>query len=268
VHEMVEPTLSKLGIPIKACNVPVHHYGRLDQDKVIAKGKEYYRLGIAKIEQTNGDYSALKEFAIQASEIGQYEEAVDVWRKVIDLQPHDAAAHMNMGYAFLMMRQYDKAIEYSKTAMEIDPELREAALNYAGAEMIAGGVHAAVSTLENLLKKHADYPPAMGRLAAAYIVCARKEDGLRLIEKLNSKGYDGASVLEEQARAFMAESKFEAAVLLLTAAIEKGIGNGSLHDLLADCRSKVDGGSATGNSMDCPNSMPQASDLHGNSLSL
>ena len=49
---------------------------------------------------------------------------------------------------------------------------------------------------------------------------------LRYLEKLNSRGFDGASVLEEQARAFMAESKFEAAAFLLTSAVEKGIGNG------------------------------------------
>jgi Flp pilus assembly protein TadD len=121
--------------------------------------------------------------------------------------------------------------------------------------MIAGEVHAAVSTLEHLLEKHADYPPAMGRLAAAYIVSGRKEDGLRMIQKLNSRGYDGVSALEEQARAFMAESKFETAVLLLTAAVEKGAGNGSINDLLADCRSKIVGSSDSENPIDFSGSL-------------
>ena len=269
VHELVEPTLSKLGIQIKACDVPVHHYGRLDQDKVISKGKEYYRLGIAKIEQTKGDYNALKELAIQASEIGEYEEAVKVWRKVIELQPNDAAAHMNMGFAFLMMRQYDRAIQFSKIAMQLDPELREAALNYSGAEMIAGDVHTAVSTLEHIMEKHADYPPAMGRLAAAYIVSGRKEEGLRYLEKLNSRGFDCASVLEEQALAFMAESKFEAAVSLLISAVEKGIGNGSMNDLLAECRSKIDCPAPIGNPIDFPNSLQRrSSEQNDNSVAL
>jgi tetratricopeptide (TPR) repeat protein len=269
VHELVEPTLSKLGIKIKTCDVPVHHYGKLDPDKLIAKGKEYYRLGIAKIEQTQGDYNALKELAIQASEIGEYEEAVKVWRKVIELQPQDAGAHMNMGFAFLMMKQYDRAIQFSRIAMQLDPELREAALNYSGAEMIAGDVHTAVSTLEHLLGKHPDYPPAMGRLAAAYIVSGREEEGFRYIQKLNSKGFDGASALEEQARAFMAEAKFETAVLLLAAAIEKGIGNGSMNDLLAEYRSKIDGSAANGNSIDFSRSLQrQPDELHGNSAAL
>jgi GT2 family glycosyltransferase/Flp pilus assembly protein TadD len=269
VHELVEPTLVKLGFKIKTCDIPVHHYGRLDQDKLIAKGKEYYRLGLAKIDQTNGDHNALKEFAIQASEIGEYEEAVKVWRKVIELQPNDAVAHMNMGFACAMLRQYEQAIEYSKTAMEIDPELREAALNYSGAEMIAGDLHAAVSTLEHILDKNAEYPPAMGRLAVAYIVCGRKEDGLRLIVRLNSKGFDCASVLEDQARAFMAESKFGTAGLLLTVAVENGIDNGSMNELLAECRLKIGGSAANGNPIDFSRSLQrQPDELHGNSAAL
>jgi GT2 family glycosyltransferase/Flp pilus assembly protein TadD/glycosyltransferase involved in cell wall biosynthesis len=269
VHELVEPALSKLGTQIKECDVPVHHYGRLDQDKLAAKGKEYYRLGLAKIEQNRGDHNALREFAIQASEIGEYEEAVKVWQKVIELQPNDAVANMNLGFAFLMLRQYDKAIKFSKTAMEIDPELREAALNYAGAEMFSGDVLIAASTLEQLLERHPDYPPAMGRLAAAYILSGRKEEGLRFIEKLISKGFDGARVLEEQARAFMAESKFEAAVCILTSAVEKGIDNGSMNDLLAVCRSKIDGSAPICNPADYSSYLQrQPSELHGNSAAL
>jgi tetratricopeptide (TPR) repeat protein len=219
----------------------VHHYGRLNQDKLMAKGKEYYRLGIAKIEQTQGDCNALRELAIQASEIGEYEEAVGVWQKVIARQPNDAVAHMNLGFAFLMMRKYACAAEFSKNAMAIDPDLREAALNYAAAEMFAGDIRTAISTLEHLLERHADYPPAMGRLAAAYIVSGRKAEGLRYLEKLNSREFDCAGAWEEQARAFISESKHEAAALLLAAAIEKGLGNGRMSHLLAECRSRIEG---------------------------
>jgi tetratricopeptide (TPR) repeat protein len=269
VHELVEPTLAKLGIKVKACDVPVHHYGRLDQDKLVAKGKEYYRLGIAKIEQTKGDYNALKELAIQASEIGEYEAAVNVWQKVIEIQSKDAVAHMNMGFAFLMMRKYDRAIEFSKIAMELDPELREAALNYSAAEMIAGDIRTAISTLEDLLEKNADYPPAMGRLAAAYMVTGRKEEGFRYLDKLKSKGFDCASALEEQSRSFIAEGKIEPAAVLLKSAIEKGIANGSINDLFAECRSKIDCSTPTCKPIDFTSSLPlQTAELQRNTATI
>jgi Flp pilus assembly protein TadD len=135
--------------------------------------------------------------------------------------------------------------------------------------MFSGDVLIAASTLEQLLERHPDYPPAMGRLAAAYILSGRKEEGLRFIEKLISKGFDGARVLEEQARAFMAESKFEAAVCILTSAVEKGIDNGSMNDLLAVCRSKIDGSAPICNPADYSSYLQrQPSELHGNSAAL
>jgi tetratricopeptide (TPR) repeat protein len=239
VHELVEPSLKKLGIKIKTCDIPVHHYGRLNQDRLIAKGKEYYRLGMCKIGQTQGDYNALKELAIQASEIGEYGEAVNVWQKVIELNSNDAVAYMNMGFAFLMMRQYEQALKFSKAAMEIDPDLREAALNYSAAEMIAGDISKAISVLECILKKHVDYPPAMGRLAAACIVSGQKEEGGRYLDKLKTKGFDFVGMLEEQSRAFISENKIEPAIALLKTAMEKGVSNGSIHALLAECLQKI-----------------------------
>jgi glycosyltransferase involved in cell wall biosynthesis len=269
VHELVEPTLKKVGIKIKACDVPIHHYGRLNKDKVIAKGKEYYLLGKKKIEETQSDYNALKELAIQASEIGEYEEAVKVWQKVIEIQPKDAVAHMNMGFAFLMMRRYDQAIEFSKIAMELDPELREAALNYSAAEMIAGDVRTAISALENLLEKNVDYPPAMGRLAAAYIVSGQKEEGFRYIDKIKSKGFDCAGALEEQSRSFIAEGKIEPAAVLLKSAIEKGIANRSIHELFAECRSKIDCSASICEPSEFTSGLPmQAAELQRNAATI
>jgi glycosyltransferase involved in cell wall biosynthesis len=241
VHEFVEPTLQKLGIKIKICDVPVHHYGRLNQSKLIAKGKEYFRIGITKIEKTKGDYKALTELAIQASEIGEYEEAVNVWQKVIELKSNDAVVFMNMGFAFLMMKQYDKAMEHSKKAMDLDPDLKEAALNYAAAELIAGDVRKAISTLENILKKHLDYPPAMGRLAAACMIDGRKEEGVRYLDRLTAKGFDCPGMLEEQSRSFHSEGKIEQALVLLQEALERRKTNSSTHALLAECRQKMKG---------------------------
>jgi len=239
VHELVEPALERLGIEVKACDVPVHHYGRLDPDKLLAKGKEYFRLGLAKIEHCKDDGKALKELAIQASEIGEYDEAVRIWKQVVALQPNDAAAHMNMGFAHLMMRQYPETISTSRKAMELDPHLREAVINYSAAEMIAGDLLTAISTLETLLEKNPNYPPAMGRLAAAYLVAGRKEEGLRSLDALKARGFDCAGALTEQAQSFIAENKVESATLLLESAIESGTANGRSNALLAECRTRL-----------------------------
>ncbi|MEI6154124.1 MAG: glycosyltransferase, partial [Deltaproteobacteria bacterium] len=59
VHEFVEGTLEAAGIEIKPSDIPVHHYGRFDKDKILAKGREYFLLGKKKIEQMKDDVKAL-----------------------------------------------------------------------------------------------------------------------------------------------------------------------------------------------------------------
>jgi hypothetical protein len=46
-------------------------------------------------------------------------------------------------------------------------------------------------------------------------------------------------MLEEQSRAFLSEGKIEQAVVLLQAAIEKGMANGSINALHSECLQKI-----------------------------
>ena len=84
VHETVESTIKKCGIQINPCSIPIHHYGRLNHAEVISKGKEYFLLGRKKMEETGEDINALRELAIQAAEIGEYDEAITIWKKVLE----------------------------------------------------------------------------------------------------------------------------------------------------------------------------------------
>jgi Flp pilus assembly protein TadD len=218
VHELVEPTLKQVGIQMKDCDVPVHHYGKMDPDKVITKGSEYYRLGLKKIEETNGGYRALKELAVQASELEEYDEAVKIWEKAIAVNSKDAVAYINAGYAYFMIKQYDKASVLSQKALELDPDLREAVLNFAGCEFMLGKVKNAIKLLEKILEKEPDYPPAMGRIAAAYIIDGKEKEGLECMRRLQQREYNCSKLIEEQAQELFSQGRADQAMLLREAA--------------------------------------------------
>lgn len=252
VHELVEPTLAEAGVAIEACDIPVHHYGRLDPDKVRAKGEDYYRLGMKKIQAAAGDPEALKELAVQAAELGKYHEALTIWEKVLECGRPDAVAYMNVGYAHLMLNRYAEAAAFSKKALELDPDMREAALNYSGCELIAGNAKSAIALLESMLQKEPDYPPAMARIAAAYFIERRREEGRACLERLHRKGFDCSSVLAEQSKAFYAQNRIDQALALIDAAIETNHVNPEIHELLAACtRLKEGGRSAAADSGAC-----------------
>jgi tetratricopeptide (TPR) repeat protein len=236
VHELVEPSLKDIGIQIKNCAIPVHHYGRLDQDRVIAKGKEYYRLGKNKVLESNGDYQALKQLAIQASEIGEYAEALTIWEELLKRNPNDPAVHLNLGFAHIRLSQYDQGLICSRNAYDMNPNSKEAGLNYAGCELVAGDVTKAISVLEQLLNKNTVYPPALARLSAAYLLAGQRQKGLKCLERLRSDRFDCAEILSEQARLFLSQGRVENAILLLEAAIETNNVNADTHLLLGECR--------------------------------
>ena len=50
VHELVEPSLRRTGIPIKKCAVPIHHYGMLNRKKQVKKKSRYYTLDFSHSE--------------------------------------------------------------------------------------------------------------------------------------------------------------------------------------------------------------------------
>jgi hypothetical protein len=59
------------------------------------------------------------------------------------------------------------------------------------------------------------------------MIDGRKEEGLRYLDRLTTKGFDCSSMLEEQSRAFHSEGKIEQALVLLQAALERRMTNGS-----------------------------------------
>jgi GT2 family glycosyltransferase/2-polyprenyl-3-methyl-5-hydroxy-6-metoxy-1,4-benzoquinol methylase/Tfp pilus assembly protein PilF len=222
VHELVEVSVRKIGLEIKHTDIPVHHYGRFDKDKLLMKGKEYFLLGMRKLEEMKGDMKALRELAIQASELKEYETAVDLWKKVIESNPNDAGAYLNISYAYLRLEKYREGLVSSKRATELDPDMKEAALNYADSEFIIGDVGNTISVLEKVLQRDPDYPPAMALLAAALYTTGRREAGLALFEKLRKKGFHCAEFLHLHHQTAVSLGREDQAIMLLQATVDSG----------------------------------------------
>jgi glycosyltransferase involved in cell wall biosynthesis/MoaA/NifB/PqqE/SkfB family radical SAM enzyme len=240
VHEFVEASLEREGIGVKLLDIPVHHYGRFDRNKLLAKGREYFLLGIEKIEQMKGDIKALKELAVQASELGEFETGVELWKKVIDLDRNDPAAFLNISYAYMKMGKYEEALSMSRRATELDPTMKEAVLNYAGSELIVGEISKAISALKNLMQTDPDYPPALALAGAAYYVGGQKEKGFRFLERLRKKGFNCAEFLEEQYYGVVTQGKLDQGLSLLEVAMRTGNITKDTHRLFAECQARQD----------------------------
>jgi glycosyltransferase involved in cell wall biosynthesis len=240
VHELVDPVLKRNGIEIKKCPIPVHHYGRLDKDKLDRKGEIYFDIGRKKLAAMGEDLNALRELAIQATILEKNQEAFELWQRLLALNPNPtlaAIAYVNIGTIYNRQGKFEDALEAGKKAVECDPNLKEARYNQAMAELHCGNAPQAIRVLDDLLKGFPNYPPAQFILSAAYCCSNQKEKGLEGIIKL--KGTPMGAHLDipclELAQSLIAAGKMEYALWVLGAVIESDIVNPQLLTLFKEC---------------------------------
>ncbi|MGD8472469.1 MAG: tetratricopeptide repeat protein, partial [Desulfobacteraceae bacterium] len=240
VHEMVDPVLKRKGIEIKKCSVQVHHYGRLDQEKLDRKGEIYFDIGHKKLSEKGEDINALRELAIQATILEKNQEAYELWQRLLALNPNPklaAIAYVNMGTIYSRMEKFEEALDAGKKAVACDPDLKEAHYNNAMAELHCGNAQNAIRILESLLTGFPDYPPAQFILSAAYCCGDQKEKGLDGIRKLKNTPMGAHLHIPclELGQSLLAAKNVQYAVWVLGAAIECDMVNKEILDLFNEC---------------------------------
>ena len=237
VHESVESSLKRNGIKIRRSDIPVHHHGQLDRVKYIVKGDKYYPLGIKKLEEMGENLDSLTELAVQCGgEFGKYEEALELWKRVLKIDPGNIKAFLNMGTAYLELERYEAAHTSLKMAIALNPDLKEAIVIYTTCEMLIGDAGKTIPTLEGLLKKVPGYPMALAILAAAYCVEGERKKGLKHIKRLTRMGFKCADYLHDLSERLVSTGKTNRAVSLLESAVESGNGTREIRSLLSELK--------------------------------
>lgn len=234
VHELVESSLKKAGIPIKDCIIPVHHYGKLNAEKNAVKGEAYYQLGLKKLDEKEDELKALYELAIQAGGIGKYDEAVALWQKLIAINPSVPTAYINLGSAYLNLRKIDGAIKASQKAMELAPDSKEAAYNHALYQLYAGNTEEAILEFEKQIKKTPDYPLAMAGLFIAYGIRGDREKVKKYLEMLQGKSFSVEGYIYSNSKKLESFGRLDSAISLLESAVENNTVNKDILTILAD----------------------------------
>ncbi|MCP3954984.1 MAG: tetratricopeptide repeat protein [Desulfobacterales bacterium] len=167
VHEMVEPSLARAGIPIVPCDIPVHHYGKLDQVRSLSKGEDYYNIGLKKLADMEQSTLGIRELAIQAQTLGDYQGAARLWERLLLLEPDQAQLYINLGSVYLELGEYNQAQKITQRARDLDPGIKESHFNHALIRLYQGDAIGAAGVLEDLAAAHPEYTAARFMLAAA-----------------------------------------------------------------------------------------------------
>ncbi|MCD6185164.1 MAG: glycosyltransferase, partial [Deltaproteobacteria bacterium] len=245
VHEMLDLSLIREKAKVQKCDIPVHHYGKLDEKNCTEKGEKYYLMGISKLEEMGDSEIALRELAVQAGVLGKNEDAIDLWQRflALDLDPANqfiGDAYINMASAHGRIGRYEDASNSSKKAMELFPDMKEAPYSYAYAELYRGNAEETISIIEKLLVQFPEYPPACFLQIMAYICNGMKKKGMDGLEHLKKTltNFVVSVALHEFVKGLVSANKIEYSLLLLEAAMESNITSKDILSLFSECLKK------------------------------
>lgn len=203
VHELVDPSVKRAGLKVIDSNIPVHHYGCLNESRTKEKAVAYFRMGYSKLDRLGNDAAALRELAVQAGQLEYWPEALELWQRLLTLRPDYAEAYVNMAAAYWQIGKYGQSLESAQKACGLAPHMKEAAYNLAVSWLMLGNAERATVVLTELLDTHSDYLAARFMLAAA-AGCAGDMDrcvkNYRKMKKMQVGEALGAGIADLQQR--------------------------------------------------------------------
>lgn len=234
IHEIVEPSLERAGIPVNDCEIPVHHYGFLDEERTKEKKQAYYELGIKKLAKNETDIKALYELAVQAGELARHTEAVELWEKTLALNPALDVAWFNLGYNLLMLSRFEESRQASLKALELRPDYREVITNLAMCELCLGCSDEALALLKASLARHPDDPNTLLLAGISLVCCGNPEEGKSYFKTLRERQISFAEFLNECAVKLQTAGKNGSARDLLNLMRDEGYHNHRSEEILRE----------------------------------
>lgn len=95
-------------------------------------------------------------------------EAIDVYLKVLEMDPNHAAAHINLGTLYYNRQEYALAERHYRSAIEIDPRYALAHFDLGNVLDETGRVQEAIATYKTAIQLAPTYADAHYNLALAY----------------------------------------------------------------------------------------------------
>jgi tetratricopeptide (TPR) repeat protein/peroxiredoxin len=127
--------------------------------------------------------NAWNNLGLLATRAGRTQEAVEYFRKALELSPDHLVALENLGNAYRQQRNWAEAQKALERAVEVGPEDPEA--NYSLGMVFAqtDDTNHAYEYLQNALKFRPGYPEALNNLGVLYLRTRRRDDAIASFEE-------------------------------------------------------------------------------------
>jgi tetratricopeptide (TPR) repeat protein len=153
-------------------------------------------------------------------ERGQLEDAIAHYEKAIAINPADAEAQNNLGITLFGLGRRDEAIAHYRKALEIQPHYGEASCNLASALIAKGDLDGAISRYADCLAAIPDQEEARYNLASALLRRGRIDEAIDQYQKLLQVHPDSADAHANLGSAWLAKRDVQDAISEYTKALQ------------------------------------------------
>lgn len=170
----------------------------------------------------------------------KYERAIEAYKQVILLDPHNDLAYSRLGLSYLQLDRNEEAIQAFKQALELNPDDAGAYTNLGLMYDRSGRYGDAVSVLQEAIRRRPDDPESYSYLAWAYNKMDRYAEGLGAAEKSIQLGSKSSLAYNEMGNALLGLDRDAEAVEALREAVRIQPDNDSAQANLGTAYSRLE----------------------------
>jgi len=134
--------------------------------------------------QEPDNFFVLETLAEHAEATGDAEGAVQIWQRVLAINPNHAAAYNKLGYLELGRGAYDTALEYLQKYIFLAPDLANPHDSYGEALLTMGRYEEAEAEFRAALRIQQDFYPALIKLGRSYLFRGKVAKGSAILDQV------------------------------------------------------------------------------------
>ena len=142
------------------------------------------------IELAPHSIDTLQAYSVYLMNLGPIEEAIDLIKREIELDPLFAKAHQDLGYAYYVARRFDEAEAQLRATIDLDPHFPTTYLVLGFVYVAQRQIDQAIATLERGADLAGGSPSYLATLAGAYARKGHTDRALEILRRMEAEAPD------------------------------------------------------------------------------
>ncbi len=206
---------------------------RLYQEACTAEHQQDLKEAISKLEQaiadSGPDVMLYTKLAGIYTEIDDYDKALEIYKKVIDLNPEDAFIYISIGNIYENRGKYNEALEAYNKALDIFPEYKYNYLNLGNVNYQLKNYKEAIKDYNLFLETYSGHAESRENLADSYLAVKDYANAAKQYQQVYNKNPESFKRYAQYGIALLNSDVPEKSVEILEKAIELDADNDSAH---------------------------------------